>query len=91
MPHETLSAKELKSLLKSSFSLTRDDKNLSILVDIPHSANADSIQWKERRDIALAWFLRVSAVIETSTSCLQMHTSVVAAGGRKESVLVGAT
>jgi len=54
---EKLTSGELVNLIQSVFPRLADDKFLGILVDIPKNADKDNFPWKERRRLALDWFL----------------------------------
>jgi hypothetical protein len=52
---ETLSATDLKNLVQTAFPPLPGDSGLAILVDVP-DAGQDHPQWRQRRQIAAAWF-----------------------------------
>lgn len=53
---DTLTSKDLINLIRSAFPPLPDDRNLGILVDLPHSEENDNRDWKERRHLAEEWF-----------------------------------
>jgi hypothetical protein len=46
----------LRKLLDSVFQLESQEKDLSILVDLPGGSASDNDKWRERRGIALEWY-----------------------------------
>jgi len=52
----------LESLVKSVFTLNQNDSKLGILVDLPDNEIQDSIEWKQRREIALSWYRNLSDI-----------------------------
>ncbi len=51
-----LTTDELIDLLRSSFGLTKQEKGLSILVDLPSENLLDRPEWKDRRRFAAEWY-----------------------------------
>jgi hypothetical protein len=53
---DILSPQELLNLIKTVFSIQNNDKNLSIIVDVPDKVLPDLDQWKQRREMANEWY-----------------------------------
>ncbi len=51
-----LSANDLTQLIHSVFPSQAGDHSLGILVDIPRKSTDDSADWKQRRELAQAWY-----------------------------------
>ena len=57
-----LTSEELKSLVKSVFSLSDKDKKIAILIDVPDEIVKDNPNWQQRRKIAKAWQIELNNV-----------------------------
>ena len=52
---ERLSGKELTALIRSVFSITKNDNSIAILIDLPDNRIPDNDAWKSRRRIVWEW------------------------------------
>ena len=59
-----LSKIDLKNLINSVFSLSPRDKKLTIIVDVPDEKIKESKRWKQRREIAFDWYIKLSEIKE---------------------------
>lgn len=59
---ENLSKTELSHLIKTVFNpISKEDKNLAILVDLPDENHPDHEKWQVRRQIAYDWWQKLDA------------------------------
>jgi len=59
---EQIDTQELKNLVTSVFSPTRDDRHLLLMVDVPDSTLPDTNLWRTRRGLAQDWCGKLDAV-----------------------------
>jgi hypothetical protein len=52
---------QLRALLDSVFALRREEKALTIIVDLPGGRVPDSPAWKDRRRLATEWFVQLQS------------------------------
>ncbi|MGB2957422.1 MAG: hypothetical protein WBD30_00890 [Bacteroidota bacterium] len=60
-----LTTDELIGLLQSAFGLTKQEKGLTILVDLPSENLPDRPEWKDRRRFAAEWFTMLRGELKT--------------------------
>jgi len=56
---ESLSAQDLRLLIKRVFRPSEQDTGLAIIVDLPDERLADNPEWAERRQMAADWYLKL--------------------------------
>ena len=59
---EKVEAKEWRQLIRSVFPELKDDKNLTILVDVPDETVQDHPGWRARREMAVSWKEEINKV-----------------------------
>ncbi len=63
MPH-TLNTEELVALVTRVFKPQKDDKAIAILADLPDNTSPDTEAWRERREMAADWALKLDAAAQ---------------------------
>ena len=58
---ESLSAQDLRLLIKRVFQPTEKDAGLAIIVDLPDERLADNPEWAERRQMAADWYRKLGS------------------------------
>ncbi|MEM7351217.1 MAG: hypothetical protein AAF657_10450 [Acidobacteriota bacterium] len=57
--HSTLSDNELRNLIRRVFRPTPSDTRIAVLTDLPEMPTDDLPDWRQRRELALDWTLRL--------------------------------
>jgi hypothetical protein len=58
--HEEISGEALAALIERVFRPRASDRALAVLVDLPDRARRDSVEWRERREMAAQWVRRLA-------------------------------
>lgn len=61
---DSLSATDLKQLIKTAFPEQAGDKKLALLVDVPDETIPDDDAWRTRRGMARSWYLAFKSVCQ---------------------------